>query len=86
METRGENGGKEKGVVTYSARGGGLSPSTWYFLSIRLGLVYREVLWDKGGSVLWRLRTGAGRSEPAGTPLLPLPQVARDAGPGCGVT
>lgn len=73
IETRGENGDKGKGVVTYSAWGGGLSPSTWYFLSIRLGLVYREVLWDKGGSVLWRLRTGTGRSEPAGTPRSPFP-------------
>lgn len=46
---RGSTGGAvtENGGITYSARGGGLSPSTWYFLSILLGLECRVMLWDK---------------------------------------
>lgn len=62
-----------------------MSPSTWYFLSNRLGFKYRVVLWGKGGSVLWRLEKNTDRSEhggvlpgsaPAAQPprYLPIPQ------------
>ena len=64
---------KGNGIDTYSAGGGGLSPSTWYFLSCRLGLVYRMMLWGKGGLVLCKLRTDTSRSESVGAlPGLPV--------------